>query len=176
MIFAIVNVLPLPVTPRSVWNRLPSIRPFVNFSIACGWSPEGMYSLTNLNLFIYLRTYGTDLIAGNFQPLFPNLICHSRENGNPVYLRVWIPHQSCPQLDWGYGMTTLCKLFNPFKINNLKRNFLVYYIISKDTSNDLTECVRLPMEMMSTPVLAILRTFLSVMPPDASSNGFVREG
>src|SRR5665647_340179 len=38
---AIVNVLPDPVTPRSVWNESPSSRPSISFVIASGWSPAG---------------------------------------------------------------------------------------------------------------------------------------
>src|SRR3712207_9403094 len=42
---AIVYVLPLPVTPSRVWAPIPVSRPEVSFSIACGWSPVGWYSL-----------------------------------------------------------------------------------------------------------------------------------
>ena len=40
-----------PVTPRSVWNFLPSIIPLLRYSIAFGWSPVGLYSECNLNIF-----------------------------------------------------------------------------------------------------------------------------
>src|SRR3712207_7816855 len=40
MTFAIVYVLPLPVTPRSVW-RPPLLTPSTSCSIASGWSPLG---------------------------------------------------------------------------------------------------------------------------------------
>ena len=39
--FAIVNVLPVPVAPRSTCADLPELNPFVNASIAEGWSPAG---------------------------------------------------------------------------------------------------------------------------------------
>ena len=41
---AIVKVLPEPVTPNKVWYFSPNKRPFESFSIACGWSPVGLYS------------------------------------------------------------------------------------------------------------------------------------
>ena len=40
----------LKVTPRSVWNFLPSFIPFDRYSIACGWSPVGLYSECSLNI------------------------------------------------------------------------------------------------------------------------------
>jgi hypothetical protein len=39
--FAMVKVLPEPVTPSSVWLGLPLRSPSTSFSIACGWSPAG---------------------------------------------------------------------------------------------------------------------------------------
>ena len=39
--FAIVNVLPVPVAPKRVWNSLPLLTPSTNFLIASGWSPFG---------------------------------------------------------------------------------------------------------------------------------------
>ena len=36
MTFAMVNVLPDPVTPSRVWHWLPSLKPFTRASIACG--------------------------------------------------------------------------------------------------------------------------------------------
>src|SRR3989344_9147914 len=59
MTFAIVKVFPEPVTPRSVWSRLPALRPFTSVSIATGWSPAGRYSLLRINLF-------TDQLYQNF--------------------------------------------------------------------------------------------------------------
>ena len=47
MTFAIVNVLPEPVTPSKVSNWFPSLNPFTSSSIACGWSPVGAKSDTN---------------------------------------------------------------------------------------------------------------------------------
>ena len=49
MTFAMVNVLPEPVTPSSVWYRSPRSRPPTSVSIACGWSPVGSKSETSLN-------------------------------------------------------------------------------------------------------------------------------
>ena len=46
---AIVNVLPEPVTPRSVCVR-PLPTPLARASIACGWSPVGLKSDRSLNL------------------------------------------------------------------------------------------------------------------------------
>jgi uncharacterized protein (TIGR02996 family) len=43
--FAIVKVLPLPVTPSRVWCASPRRSPSVNSPIARGWSPCGSYSL-----------------------------------------------------------------------------------------------------------------------------------
>src|SRR3569832_1930176 len=43
MTLAIVNVLPEPVTPRSVWNTSPSFTPSTSLSMAVGWSPAGGY-------------------------------------------------------------------------------------------------------------------------------------
>ena len=41
MTFAMVKVLPEPVTPSSVWYDSPSRMPSTSFSIASGWSPAG---------------------------------------------------------------------------------------------------------------------------------------
>jgi hypothetical protein len=41
MTFAIVKVLPEPVTPSSVWNDSPSFTPSTSLAIASGWSPAG---------------------------------------------------------------------------------------------------------------------------------------
>ena len=46
--FAIVNVLPLPVTPCSTRRFAPFARPFAIASIASGWSPVGLKSETSL--------------------------------------------------------------------------------------------------------------------------------
>ena len=51
IIFAIVNVLPEPVTPSNVWYFFPASIPLDKYSIACGWSPVGLYSECNLNIF-----------------------------------------------------------------------------------------------------------------------------
>jgi len=45
MTLAIVNVLPDPVTPKSVWNDRPSASPSMSFSMAAGWSPAGSKGL-----------------------------------------------------------------------------------------------------------------------------------
>lgn len=50
MTFAIVNVLPEPVTPSKVSNWLPSLKPFTSSSIACGWSPVGLYGACSLKI------------------------------------------------------------------------------------------------------------------------------
>src|SRR3990172_11800124 len=47
--FAMVKVLPEPVTPRRTWCLLPFRRPSHSFSMACGWSPVGLKSDTILN-------------------------------------------------------------------------------------------------------------------------------
>src|SRR5437867_9735429 len=49
MTLAIVNVLPEPVTPSSVWCASPRCRPSVRPSMAWGWSPVGRKSETILN-------------------------------------------------------------------------------------------------------------------------------
>ena len=41
MIQAIVAVLPVPVAPSSVWNRLPEATEAAISPIAFGWSPVG---------------------------------------------------------------------------------------------------------------------------------------
>src|SRR5712692_3020676 len=46
---ATVKVLPLPVTPSSVWCRSPRRSPATSSSTARGWSPWGLKSLTSLN-------------------------------------------------------------------------------------------------------------------------------
>jgi len=48
MTLAIVCVLPDPVTPSKVCAPNPASRPEESFSIACGWSPVGRYSLFTL--------------------------------------------------------------------------------------------------------------------------------
>jgi hypothetical protein len=58
MIFAIVKVLPDPVTPSSVWKSLPERIDSTSFAIAAGWSPVGEYgewSLKRLDIyFLYI--------------------------------------------------------------------------------------------------------------------------
>src|SRR5205807_191910 len=53
--FAIVNVLPEPVTPSRVWCLAPALSPSVRLAIASGWSPAGSYDETSSN--ICLRRY-----------------------------------------------------------------------------------------------------------------------
>jgi hypothetical protein len=53
MTFAMVNVLPLPVTPSSVCMRKPFANPSHRRSIASGWSPET----------------GQGAVSSNFPPL-----------------------------------------------------------------------------------------------------------
>jgi len=48
MTFAIVNVLPEPVTPNRVWYFSPASTPWVSLAMACGWSPRGWYLETSL--------------------------------------------------------------------------------------------------------------------------------
>src|SRR5882672_2487633 len=48
MTFAIVKVLPDPVTPSSVWDARPSSMPSMSFAIASGWSPDGAKSSASL--------------------------------------------------------------------------------------------------------------------------------
>jgi hypothetical protein len=52
MTFAIVKVLPEPVTPRSVWCFAPEEIASVSFAMACGWSPAGWYgeTISNINV------------------------------------------------------------------------------------------------------------------------------
>src|SRR5687768_15489561 len=50
MTLPIVNVLPVPVAPRRVWNRRPAASPSVSSRIAAGWSPSGVRSVTSSNL------------------------------------------------------------------------------------------------------------------------------
>ena len=45
MTFAIVKVLPEPVTPSSVWKARPSWMPSTSLAIASGWSPAGAIRL-----------------------------------------------------------------------------------------------------------------------------------
>src|SRR5471032_2767668 len=47
--FAMVNVLPEPVTPSSVWNDRPSSIPSTSVAIAVGWSPAGGYGWYSWN-------------------------------------------------------------------------------------------------------------------------------
>ncbi len=49
MTLAIVIVLPLPVTPTSVWYGSPRTSPAVSSAIACGWSPRGVKGVTRWN-------------------------------------------------------------------------------------------------------------------------------
>jgi hypothetical protein len=39
--WAMVKVLPEPVTPSSTWSRSPLRRPAIKSAIAVGWSPAG---------------------------------------------------------------------------------------------------------------------------------------
>ena len=61
MTFAIVYVLPEPVTPSSVWYASPSVSPSISFSIASGWSPAGWNGwLSSKGLFGYVTIMGVD--------------------------------------------------------------------------------------------------------------------
>src|SRR3972149_7519669 len=53
MTLAMVKVLPLPVTPSSVWERWPCWRPSISLSTAWGWSPVGAKSETRRKSGIY---------------------------------------------------------------------------------------------------------------------------
>src|SRR5664279_226204 len=50
MTLAMANVLPEPVTPRSVWCLAPDKMPSVSFAMACGWSPAGLKGATSSNM------------------------------------------------------------------------------------------------------------------------------
>ena len=50
--FAIVKVLPDPVTPNKVCAGTPSSTPSVSWAIASGWSPVGWYSEINSKFII----------------------------------------------------------------------------------------------------------------------------
>ena len=52
IIFAIVKVLPDPVTPNKVWWSKPSWRPDTKLLIAVGWDPAGSKSDTTFNAFV----------------------------------------------------------------------------------------------------------------------------
>ena len=60
MTFAIVKVLPEPVTPSNTCVRMPSLTPSASFSIACGWSPVGLNfecSLNSISSAVYERLF-----------------------------------------------------------------------------------------------------------------------
>ena len=50
MIWAIVNVFPVPVAPKSTWFLSDEFIPATNSLIAFGWSPEGLKSDWILNI------------------------------------------------------------------------------------------------------------------------------
>ena len=50
MTWAIVKVLPEPVTPSSTWSRSCACTPSTSSAMAVGWSPLGSYSDFSLNL------------------------------------------------------------------------------------------------------------------------------
>ena len=74
MTFAMVNVLPEPVTPRSVWYLAPLPISRTSCSIACGWSPAGLKSETNLNCIVEKYTvrvfFVTGVLTANYFHLF----------------------------------------------------------------------------------------------------------
>jgi hypothetical protein len=47
--WAMVKVLPEPVTPRSTWSRSSLRKPWISSSIAWGWSPAGWNSEVSRN-------------------------------------------------------------------------------------------------------------------------------
>jgi len=53
-----VNVLPVPVAPRSTWNGLPALNPLTSWSMALGWSPAGEYGLASWNAAAMRRLRG----------------------------------------------------------------------------------------------------------------------
>src|SRR5690242_8400764 len=57
MTLAMENVLPEPVTPRSVWCFAPDKTASVSFAMACGWSPAGWYGETSSNTERTARRY-----------------------------------------------------------------------------------------------------------------------
>ena len=51
--FAIVKVLPLPVTPNNICFFLFDFIPSIKLLIACGWSPFGDRALESIKFFFY---------------------------------------------------------------------------------------------------------------------------
>src|SRR4051794_20394113 len=60
-----VNVLPVPVAPRSTWKPLPAWKFATSCSMAFGWSPAGAYSLTSWN---FAAIGGSGARDGTHQP------------------------------------------------------------------------------------------------------------
>src|SRR5690606_12521981 len=59
--FAIVKVLPDPVTPKSTCDFLPLSSPPTRRSIAAGWSPAGSKSVFSRNIVLYQHLQQTRL-------------------------------------------------------------------------------------------------------------------
>jgi hypothetical protein len=57
MIFAIVKVLPEPVTPFNVWYLFPDLTPSARAAIASLWSPAGLNGDTTSNFRIKLNNH-----------------------------------------------------------------------------------------------------------------------
>src|SRR5579871_5104456 len=77
--FAMVKVLPEPVTPSSTWSRSSERTPAVSSEIAPGWSPFGSYSDTT-------RSWRVCGLAGCFSGM--------NSTGEAGRSRVWdIPHR-----------------------------------------------------------------------------------
>jgi hypothetical protein len=92
MTLAMVNVLPEPVTPKSTWEWSPRSSPSVNWRIASGWSPVGLYFDVSLKFAINfgVQRYGKNRIIKhdkckkssifNLQTsIFANSLCYSLE-------------------------------------------------------------------------------------------------
>lgn len=72
--FAIVKVLPLPVTPSSVWNLSPFLMPFVNKEIAGTCEPLGWKSLFKLNFIFFLQNVLFSLIIISMKGAFVKIL------------------------------------------------------------------------------------------------------
>src|SRR5690554_4888006 len=73
MTLAMVNVLPVPVAPSSVWNLRPSLRPSTMVEMASGWSPLGVNSVCTVSGMTLDATAGPGVCRAS---ALPRLLFH----------------------------------------------------------------------------------------------------
>lgn len=138
--FAMVNVFPLPVTPKSTWVRIPSKTPSVKLCIACGWSPVGSNFECNSNFIsaINYTPFYTDLQQFTTLKNVINLclLYHLRNFLSIQFTANFAAAQFCAAAFINYYFSfcflppPLLKIFQPLCIRPLRNSYRKYQLPS----------------------------------------------